>query len=77
MVTDYCRCSFDFLCVLLVVLAEILTVVDVNMLQGCAATRHKQIERAANVVEEIDQPFSATVFHWSFFKIMPNRQNPI
>jgi hypothetical protein len=76
MVTDYGRCPFDFLRIFLVVSSKILTVVNVNHLQASAATGHEQIEGAANVVEEIDQPFTASIFHWTFFEIMPNRQNP-
>ena len=56
--------------------SKVLTVVNVNHFQGSAATSHKKIEGAAYVIEEINQPFTASILHWPFFEIMPNRQNP-
>jgi hypothetical protein len=76
MVTDYGGCPFNFLGIFLVMSSKILTVVNVNHLKVSGATSNEKIERAANVVEEIDQPFTASIFHWSFFEIMPYRQNP-
>jgi hypothetical protein len=40
------------------------------MLEGGRASRHKEIEGAANVVEEVNAPLAATIFHRSLFEVM-------
>jgi hypothetical protein len=40
------------------------------MLQGCATSGYENEERTANVVEKVDDPLAATIFHWTFFEIV-------
>jgi hypothetical protein len=70
MVTHDGGSSLNFLAILFVVLSQILTVIYVKSPLDCATTCDKQVKRAANMVEEIDQPFTASVLHWTFFEIM-------
>jgi imidazole glycerol phosphate synthase subunit HisF len=51
-------------------LTQIFTVIYVDLFQICATSGYEKVERAANVVEKVDAPLAATVFHWTFFEIM-------
>jgi hypothetical protein len=40
------------------------------MLQSCAASGYEKVERAADVVEKINAPLTASVLHGTFFEIV-------
>ena len=75
MVTDNCRCLFDFLIVRFVVWTKVFSVIHFNKL-SCRPYSNKDHPDIGIELEQKPDDFLAnTIFQWSISKIVPNRQN--
>jgi hypothetical protein len=70
MIADYGRSSLDLLGIFFIMVSQIFTVIHVDMLQGCAASGYEKVERAANMVEKVYTPLTASILHRTFFEIV-------